>query len=292
MWFPQRAVGEIFCMPSRTICVSSVRRFPFWSVRDSMCVVVGVFFRIGVLVATDQRSLLHKDSSAGARLCVSPSVLGDFTMWLPHLVCKKKVLIASPAIFDRDVGVRYGDYVHRFVSLLNLGPHGSGGSSRRHCQHFRAIREHCCGRDTTSVLAHVYWGFPHSSPTMWASKLAIVSRRLDVVATAPGWDLFLGHERFVFRMFCRFPFWSVRYLMRVIVGVLSRIGVLWPGFSDCQLFLKGNDSLSCACMLDIPHWIVTMCATNLASDLGHHYVIAAAFGGASRWHDWDVREFP
>ena len=35
----------------------------------------------------------------------------------------KNVLIASPAIFDPDVCVRRCDYVHRFVSLLNLGPH-------------------------------------------------------------------------------------------------------------------------------------------------------------------------
>ena len=51
--------------------------------------------------------------------------------------------MAIPAIFDRDVCVRCGGYVHRFVSLLNLGPHGSGGSSRHDCQHFRAIRAHC-----------------------------------------------------------------------------------------------------------------------------------------------------
>ncbi len=55
---------------------------------------------------------------------------------------------------------------------------------------------------------------------MCASKLALVLRRHDVVSAAPS---------FVFRMFCRFPFQSVRYLMCVIVGVFFRIGVLVAG---------------------------------------------------------------
>ncbi len=45
MWSPQRRG----CMPSRATSVSSVCRFPFWSVRDSTCVIVGAFSRIGVV---------------------------------------------------------------------------------------------------------------------------------------------------------------------------------------------------------------------------------------------------
>ena len=67
---------------------------------------------------------------------------------------------------------------------------------------FRAIRLHCLGQDTTSVVAHMYWVFPRWSVPMCGSKLALVLRRHDVVSAAPS---------FVVRMFCRFPFQSVRY---------------------------------------------------------------------------------
>ena len=183
--------------------------------------------------SNDQRSLFARSSSVGARLRVSPSWLGVVTRWSPQYLvckrsCKKKVLISSPAIFDRDVCVRYGDNVHRFLSLWSLGPHRSGGSSRHDCQHFRAIRIHCCGRDTSSVVAHVYWDFRFSSLTMCASKLAIVLRRFDVVATAPRW------EHFCMTSICvpyvrGFPFWSARDLICVMVRVFICIGVSSAG---------------------------------------------------------------
>ncbi len=44
----------------------------------------------------------------------------------------------SPSVFDVDVcDFRFGEYVNRFVPLLNLGPHWRGWSSRRD-RHFFA----------------------------------------------------------------------------------------------------------------------------------------------------------
>ena len=145
--------------------------------------------------SNDQRSLFaRRFQRRSATTCVTKLAWRGrevvATIFGAQKVLQKEVLISSPAVFDRDVCVRYGDNVHRFLSLWSLGPHRSGGSSRHDCQHFRAIRVHCCGRDTSSVVAHVYWDFRFSSLTMCASKLAIVLRRFDVVATAPRWEHF------------------------------------------------------------------------------------------------------
>ena len=85
------------------------------------------------------------------------------------------------------------EYASGFVSLLNLGQHWRGWSSRHDCEYFRATRLNSGGRDTTSVVAHVYFGFQRTSVKICASKLAIVLRRHDVVATVPGCENLL-HE--------------------------------------------------------------------------------------------------
>ncbi len=72
---------------------------------------------------------------------------------------------------------------------------------------------------------------------MCASKLALVLRRFDVVAAAASWEHFCMTPICVSYV-CRFPLWSVRYLMCVIVGVFFSIGVLWPGRSGCQVFSR------------------------------------------------------
>ncbi len=47
MWPPRRLVGENYGMLSCAICVLYLCRFHFWSVRDTMCVIVCVFSRMG-----------------------------------------------------------------------------------------------------------------------------------------------------------------------------------------------------------------------------------------------------
>ena len=116
-------------------------------------------------------------------------------MWSPQsLVCKES--------FDADsivflmwmfVILGSGEYTGGFVPLLNLGRPWSGRSSRHDCEYFRATHVNCGGRVTTRSGAYVYWGFQRSTVRMCASKLAIVLRRHDVVATAPGWKHLL-HE--------------------------------------------------------------------------------------------------
>ncbi len=59
MWSPQRRG----CMPSRATSVSSVCRFPFWSARDSRCVIVGAFSSIGVVAHATMIANVSKRSA-------------------------------------------------------------------------------------------------------------------------------------------------------------------------------------------------------------------------------------
>ena len=157
MWSPQRRG----CMPRRATSVSSVCRFPFRSVRD-VSVIVGASSRIGIVAHATMIANVSKRSacmfgSKGPTLSFAqeiPASERDYVChqvglgwsrcgWNNILCAKKKFLRTRPAIFHRDVCVRSGEYVQRSVPLLKLRPHGSGGSSRHDCQHFRAIRVHC-----------------------------------------------------------------------------------------------------------------------------------------------------
>ena len=55
---------------------------------------------------------------------------------------------------------RFDENVNRFVSLLKLGQHWRGWSTRHDRQLIRATRVNSGGRDTTAVVAHMYWGIP------------------------------------------------------------------------------------------------------------------------------------
>ncbi len=130
------------------------------------------------------------------------------------LVCKKKFLVASPATFDWDACVRYGDYVHRFVSLLNFGLHGSGWSSRHDCQQFRAFRVYFRETVTTSVVAYMY--------------RRGLSRAICVSSV------------------CRIPFWSARDSMYNVCGMLS-VALEFSG----PVVMSANVSRRSVHMLDV-----------------------------------------
>ena len=53
--FHSARLEKSFSRRVERVCVSSVCRFTCWSVRDSMCLIVGAFSRIGVFVANVSR---------------------------------------------------------------------------------------------------------------------------------------------------------------------------------------------------------------------------------------------
>ena len=73
------------------------------------------------------------------------------------------------------------------MSLLKLGQHWSGWSTRHDRQFIRETRVNSGGRDTTAVVAHMYWGIPVLAGDKGPTKLAEDQGGRCVVATAPGW---------------------------------------------------------------------------------------------------------
>ena len=101
-----------------------------------MCLIVGALSRIGVFVANVSRQsakmlevkrptrfFARRFQRRSATMCVTKLAWRGRDVVATIFGVKKNILISSPAVFDWDVCVRYGDYVHRFVSLLNWGPH-------------------------------------------------------------------------------------------------------------------------------------------------------------------------
>ena len=158
-------VGRLDCKH-----VHAIRLFVWCEANN---VVFDVTWLVGI-PALERDDLCHQ-------VVYSPWCVWHFGQWRKSCACRvERYLLRMLVVF------RSWDCVHRFVSLLNSGPHLSGLSCRHDCEHVSKNSE---GRDTTYVDAHVSRRFKPWIVRTCATTVAFVLRRHDVFGTMYGCEI-------------------------------------------------------------------------------------------------------